>query len=108
MTKEKEVEKEVDNSILQSLREAVICQLTLGLANLEFTKKDGSVRLMNGTLSADYIPAKQLPKPLTEAQVLANEEKPFTPIIHVFDVDAKGWRSLNVENLISIGGTTYE
>lgn len=68
------------------------------VTTLEFTKADGSVRVMKATLNESLIPAA----PVTDG------EKPkrvhTSEAIRVYDVEAQGWRSFLPWNLISING----
>jgi hypothetical protein len=58
-----------------------------GVVQVEFTKKDGTNRVMNCTLSEDLIPAEFAPK---GTGTVKSED-----VVSVFDVDNQGWRSFN-------------
>lgn len=58
-----------------------------------FTKKDGSVRTMICTRNMGLIPAAHHPK---------GEGKVNDAVVPVFDLEAQGWRSFQVESVISI------
>jgi uncharacterized pyridoxamine 5'-phosphate oxidase family protein len=60
--------------------------------NLEFTKKDGSKRLMRCTLNFENIPKEKRPKDVNMVQILSLINK--NKIIHVFDLDKQEWRSV--------------
>jgi hypothetical protein len=70
-----------------------------------FEKKDGSNRLMKATLQSNYFNA-----PLTEsgkqerANFLADGERDPSKIkvLHVWDVDEHGWRSVRLDRIISL------
>lgn len=59
---------------------------------IKFTKVDGSSRIMRCTLNFDKIPGIQRPKEVDLPKILKllNTNK----ILHVFDLDKKGWRSV--------------
>jgi hypothetical protein len=59
---------------------------------VKFTKADGTNRIMRCTLDFDKIPRDQKPKKVDLPKILKllNTNK----ILHVFDLDKQGWRSL--------------
>ena len=70
-------------------------KLGSGIYKLEFNKLDGTLRKMRATRMGAYIPADHTPK----------ESKEITPeqrSVAVFDLDAMGWRSVVVDNIISM------
>jgi hypothetical protein len=62
---------------------------------VEFTKRDGTNRVMKCTLKDDMIPTEHAPKGTSE--VKAN-----TDVISVFDVDNQGWRSFSCDSIIKV------
>jgi len=67
-----------------------------------FTKKDGSERKMLATTSFDFIPEEFRPKEkeMTEDEIKIRKELQETsPYVNVFDLEANGWRKLNLETL---------
>ena len=72
-------------------------QLSEGIVEFKFTKKDGSIREARGTTNPDII--SEFVKPITS-------DKPKRDIkisdnsTRYFDIDSKGWRSFVNENLI--------
>lgn len=61
----------------------------------EFTKADGTTRVLNGTLQSELLP--EINKDNTE------ERKAAPPaVIKLFDVDKQAWRSIKPESIISI------
>lgn len=61
---------------------------------LLFKKKDGSNRFMNATLDFNKIPASKKPSKINEKKIVENLKK---GIVHVYDVDEEGWRSVNFQ-----------
>jgi hypothetical protein len=59
---------------------------------ITFTKKDGTERVMNCTLSESVLPAREPD----------SEVKPHSPDVQpVWDVDAGGWRSFRWDSVIA-------
>jgi hypothetical protein len=71
-------------------------QLQTGVALVSFNKKDGTLRSMKCTLQPSLIP--QL-KPISESKSVDN---PNSDCLKVYDLEASGWRSFNMSNVISI------
>jgi tRNA G37 N-methylase Trm5 len=59
---------------------------------LKFIKKDGSTRVMKGTLNFKRIPSNQHPKDFSMPKVLKLVKT--SGIVHVYDLEKKGWRSI--------------
>jgi hypothetical protein len=59
---------------------------------VKFTKKDGSVRIMRCTLDFNKIPKEDRPKSVDITNILNLLQN--SGIIHVYDLDKKGWRSV--------------
>ena len=62
------------------------------VAEIMFTKKDGTERIMKCTLQSNLIPEEHTPKGTGTA-------KENLDIINVFDLDKIGWRSFLVDNV---------
>ena len=62
------------------------------VAEIMFTKKDGSERVMNCTLKSKLIPEEHTPKGTSTA-------KENLDVVNVFDLDKIGWRSFLVDNV---------
>ena len=62
------------------------------VAEISFTKKDGTERIMKCTLQSDLIPEEHTPKG-------TGTTKENLDIINVFDLDKIGWRSFLVDNV---------
>lgn len=75
-------------------REDVIQKLQRGVVRVNFTKKDGDTRDMKCTLLSSLIPQEMQPK--------SDTKKITDSTIRVYDIDAQGWRSFIVENIISV------
>lgn len=70
--------------------------LTVTTANIVFTKKDGTERVMRCTLNSAMIPADKHPKS-------DSTTKPRTDAVQaVYDLDADGWRSFSWDSVIEV------
>lgn len=70
--------------------------------DLEFIKKDGSVRVMTATLRADKLPTQI---DLEEAV----QKKALNPdVMAVFDLINQGWRSFRWDSLKTVNGVAFE
>lgn len=78
-------------------KQSIVEQLKQSVMVVEFTKVNGDRRVMTCTLKPDMLPPS---KPVTES----TETKPENPnTVSVWDVNAKGWRSFRIANIVSIG-----
>ncbi len=69
--------------------------------DLEFVKKDGSLRAMTATLKADILPAQV---DLEEAV----QKKAVNPdVMAVFDLINQGWRSFRWDSLKTVNGESF-
>jgi hypothetical protein len=73
--------------------EELIELLRENIVNLKFKKINGDERVMNCTLSSEYIPEAK-----TESK-----KKPNSDIVSIWSVDDNGWRSFRKDSVI-----TYE
>lgn len=97
-----------------SFKEFLLGALKDNIVTVEFTKKDGSKRVMKCTRNKDSIPAEMYPKneesrfPIDWTNITIHQSKPIRSkpdnIVPVFDTEAKGWRSLTLETIISVDG----
>jgi len=75
---------------------------------IKFTKKDDTIRTMRCTLDFTKIPVQDHPKKVDIPQILKLLQK--SKIMHVYDLDKKGWRSVpfeKVEYMDTKGGRYY-
>ena len=88
-SKKKFTKEEINLSFSQSKKVTVV-----------FTKKDGSLRTMLCTKDIETIPEAFRPKVKTDS------DKPAKPtpdhLVSAFDLEANGWRSFVVDNVISV------
>jgi hypothetical protein len=74
-------------------KESVVETLRKGIVDIQFVKKDGSLREMRCTLNDKYLPeAKSESKKVDNPDVLA-----------VWDLDNNGWRSFIIKQLVWVG-----
>jgi hypothetical protein len=85
-------------SELSVVRENVIEALRNDIATITFTKKDGTERVMKGTLMSTELPvfAEADKSKTTKAPKKVNEE-----VIACFDVEAQGFRSFRIDSVTS-------
>jgi len=76
----------------------VIEQLGSGVVNIEFTKADGSLRVMKSTLSSEHVISEVSSEKSAGVQRIAENVQP------VWDVDAKGWRSFRWASITEVNG----
>jgi hypothetical protein len=71
--------------------------LSKSIAKVVFNKSDGSTRIMNCTLMANY-----LPMIIKEEQVAHVPRKQNDEVLAVWDLDNQGWRSFNINSVIEV------
>jgi hypothetical protein len=71
------------------------------IVEIEFIKKDGTIRRMKCTLNFKRIPIDKRPKNTTLQAILKLITK--NKILRVFDVDKNDWRSIPFKSLIIKG-----
>ena len=59
---------------------------------VKFTKKDGTIRIMRCTLDFNKVPKVDRPKTVDISKILNLVQN--AGIMHVYDLDKKGWRSV--------------
>lgn len=77
-------------------REAVANILSNEVANVTFTKSDGSERVMKCTLVDEYIPSPELNLARTSTRKV-NEA-----VLPVWDIDKNAWRSFRIDSITAI------
>lgn len=88
----------------------IIEALKTSIIDVEFLKKDGTVRSMTCTLHEESLP-KQEPKSIDESlRDLADKNKrpKQEESIAVFDTINQGWRSFRWDSLISVNGVIWD
>lgn len=78
-------------------KENLLDMLRNNVVTVTFTKLDGTERIMKCTLLGEYVPA-----PLTNNQVLLQENRGSDNNISVWDTEVQDWRSFRVSNVKSI------
>jgi hypothetical protein len=74
-------------------KESISEKLRQGVADIQFIKKDGSLREMRCTLNEKYLPVKT-----TEGTKKDNPD-----VLAVWDIDSNGWRSFIVKQIVFVG-----
>lgn len=63
-----------------------------GIINVQFTKKDGSLRAMRCSLQEKYLP------PLMGDAETTTKDNP--DVLAVWDLDVNGWRSFRIDSIL--------
>jgi len=85
--------QEADKDIISSAIDFWRTLYDAGEAQVKFTKNDSkTIRIMKCTLDFKKIPKDQHPKNIDMAKIIKLMQK--SGIIHVFDLEKKGWRSV--------------
>lgn len=66
---------------------------------VEFTKKDGSNRVMLCTKNMDIIPPENHPKPLKEGE---EPKAPSDVVCNIWDLESNGWRSFRYDSVLKV------
>lgn len=69
--------------------------------DIEFIKKDGSLRFMTCTLRADKLPSQ------FDLEEAIQKKKTNDNILAVFDLIEQGWRSFRWDSLKTVNGESY-
>jgi hypothetical protein len=77
-------------------RDVVAAILKSDVANVTFTKSDGSERVMKCTLIDEYIPSTELDLDRTSTRKV-NEA-----VLPVWDIDKNAWRSFRIDSVKAI------
>ena len=77
-------------------RDVVAAILSSEVANVTFTKSDGSERVMKCTLIDEYIPSTELDLSRTSTRKV-NEA-----VLPVWDIDKNAWRSFRIDSVKAI------
>jgi len=82
-------------------RSDVLALLKSEIVDIEFVKKDGTIRLMTCTLREESLP-KQV-----DIEELINTRKGNPDVLAVFDVINQGWRSFRWDSLKKVNGEEF-
>lgn len=74
-------------------KESITEQLRQGILDIQFVKKDGSLREMRCTLNEKYLP--------TSTNESTKKDNP--DVLAVWDIDSNGWRSFIIKQLVWVG-----
>jgi len=77
--------------------------MTNGIVEVEFTKADGSTRIMKATKDAQYLPVVEPVNTIADGTFEAVKAKPIRAVnpgvLNVWDVDNNGWRSITLSSI---------
>ena len=79
----------------------VVDMLKNETVDLEFVKKDGTLRVMTCTLQEDKLPAQ------VDLEEHVQKKAPNPDILAVFDVINQGWRSFRWTSLKKVNGEEF-
>lgn len=82
-------------------RSDVINLLKTETVDIEFIKKDGTLRFMTCTLREDKLPAQ------VDLEEAVQSKKVNDNVLAVFDLIEQGWRSFRWDSLRTVNGVTY-
>ena len=91
----------VINEPLQPFENSIVGQEVLkkelkeGVVTVVFEKQDGTERVMNCTLSEDYVP-------LLDTNGVASKRASNPDVLAVWDIESEGWRSFRFDSVKSI------
>jgi|TARA_B110000977_G_C10972588_1_gene452897 hypothetical protein len=84
------------------VKSEIINELKTSIVDIEFVKKDGTLRFMTCTLREESLPGqKDLFDELKVAVV--NDD-----VLRVFDTIQQGWRSFRWDSLKTVNGVSFE
>lgn len=69
--------------------------------DLEFIKKDGSLRIMTATLRVDKLPTQ------VDLEEAVQTKTPNPDVLAVFDLHNQGWRSFRWDSLQKVNGVSF-
>lgn len=88
-------------------RDEIMMALLMGQVNLSFTKQDGSIRIMEATLSPRLMPefaTVQMQKPAPTNQRKKKNAPDPDNSVKVWDCEKLSWRSFRIDTLLSFDG----
>lgn len=85
----------------EAARLQAVALLRNNVCEIQFTKRDGSLRVLKGTLLPTLLPEQTDVEEVTEGQKSKSVRGNQSNVV-VYDLEAQGWRTFNVERLQSI------
>lgn len=85
------------------LREHLKGVLAVGITEIVFMKKDGSIRKLSGTRDPNLIGLEEYNAKVNAVNKDGTPRKESTTSLPVFDTNINEWRTFSFENLISVG-----
>lgn len=89
--------KEIDSDVIVSALQFWKKVYDEKEVTIKFTKQDNTTRIMRCTLDFKQVPEKDKPKSVNIQHILKLIQK--NKIMHVYDLDKKGWRSVPFERV---------
>lgn len=82
----------------------LIDDLRMGVVDIFFEKKDGTTRLLKGTLQPSYFtkPFINEEEKQARANSLAKDGEQKVPVLHCWDVQAQDWRSFRTDHVLTL------
>lgn len=79
-------------------------ELPQGIINIQFKKKDGSIRDMRCTIDREIIGKELYDEFYDRTNKDGSPRKQSTTSTSIFDLESKSWKAFINENLISVNG----
>jgi hypothetical protein len=92
-----DIANSVKGSLIMTLPTSYLDNLKASICQVQFTKKDGTIRDMLCTLNEVHLPTQ------TDLEEQIQKRKDNTDVVSAWDVKAKGWRSFRKDSVISFG-----
>lgn len=82
-------------------RSKAIETIRTSIVDIEFVKKDGTIRFMTCTLREESLPAQK------DLEQVVSEKRPNDEVFAVFDTINQGWRSFRWDSLLTVNGVKF-
>lgn len=71
------------------------------VANITFTKLNGDVRVLKGTLKSEFLPKKEIIEEIAIESIVEKQERKATNenVVVVYDIEKDGYRSFRVDSV---------
>lgn len=71
------------------------------VANITFTKLNGEVRVLKGTLKSEFLPKKEIIEEIAIESIVEKKERKATNenVVVVYDIEKGGYRSFRVDSV---------
>jgi hypothetical protein len=84
------------------VKSEIINELKTSIVDIEFVKKDGTLRFMTCTLREESLPGQKDLFDELKVAVVSDD------VLRVFDTIQQGWRSFRWDSLKTVNGVSFE